>query len=422
MGLYLDASPNDLRAAVAKANVLTTLGRTQAELAIRHVIESYGWTISDYRISPGGRYDPYISGVPFYIFVNQSFMFIFIGGVLSPEIGRLVWDGYTGEATPFQGEPVAPENTYFGTMAEQIDAVIPRVWWTSRSIYFVTHSAGAGVARLLMRRNLGVIPAESRVELTAFGAPKLRGWSAEGLGAFTDFTCWINSNDPVPEIPPRPTTWERIMSGLSAIQGRRISMFAHNPGGVNLMQDGSLRPSNIPLELPSPPITAIGEWLAASAHGMASPHSIETYYARLTASLALRGPGTPVAAQDNANPRPEIPSRQRLVRIQDDLVATMFSDLSREQRGTVILPPQNTFTVQRFGRVYWVYFGGVPVMAAPFRRRARGLARVANDLLRRMQRQAFVDLSAFVPSLEEYLRAASDPEGGFSPVMNTELP
>jgi hypothetical protein len=107
-----------------------------------------------------------------------------------------------------------------------------------------------------------------------------------------------------------------------------------------------------------------------------------------------------------------------LRQIQTEAGETIFTDASRIANTPVVIPAPQAFTVERVGKIYYVYFAGIQVCAGPYRRRAHGMARAGNNFLRRIQIQQLVSPDTIVDLFREYFTIASDPAGGFQPVMS----
>jgi hypothetical protein len=163
-------------------------------------------------------------------------------------------------------------------------------------------------------------------------------------------------------------------------------------------------------------------WLANQDIGVDSGHSIQVYAARLRTMVPLQ-PALPLAVIRNPPmPRHPQPAAREIVQHAAAVAGTIVSVARQQMEGPLIIPTQNLFIAVRVGKIWRVRFGGVDVAIAPFRRRARGLALAGNNFLRRLQREAVVSPEDLAIQFTAYLAAASDPESGFRPQLNTTVP
>jgi len=88
----------------------------------------------------------------------------------------------------------------------------------------------------------------------------------------------------------------------------------------------------------------------------------------------------------------------------------------------VSIPTGQTFTAFRNEGIWMIAFGDSIVAIAPTKRRARALARLGNEFLRRLLVQAVVDPDVMETQLAAWLTSAQDPTSGIVPTLQTTIP
>jgi len=256
--------------------------------------------------------------------------------------------------------------------------------------------------------------------ITTFGSPRVGGpqlgaeirRKAEGIR-------WMNSNDPIPLVPPRLSEFPPI-AVLFGLRGMtRSEYFLHPFGGIAMFPDGSFQSSNVPPQGIVQFGAGLAQWLLASDNDEANSHSLLAYRRNIIACLAAPqrahgvNPPAPERAQQNA---------ARGVSRQAAGFVHNIEVLGQQQGGEpVILPKDHIFTWQKLGGIFIVSFGDLTVTTCNTKKRARNLANAGNNFLERVQGQAVVDPGAMVEQFTNYFAAAVD-AGQFKPPMNTQFP
>jgi hypothetical protein len=162
------------------------------------------------------------------------------------------------------------------------------------------------------------------------------------------------------------------------------------------------------------------QWLYELDIGASAGHYITTYMERLTtaAKVALAKGQLHLARTESADR-----FGRRAVAAAERQYANSVTALERRQNERpVLIPAARLFHAVWRSGTWFVEYGSQVIAACGTRRAARRLARRANELLADMQARAAVDPQAFLQSLSSYLDIATDPAGGFQPVMNTTFP
>jgi hypothetical protein len=413
MAAELVTQPNDVRGALARCNVLRVMQNNRNKAQIDAYITSLGLTIQSSRYFDGDAVTPQC-----YAFVSEGTLKVFVSGVSTAAMGQLIWNFYTGPhgAVNVFGagfSQITPQQAAASVFTNVVNGQFP---WSA--IHATGYSWGGVVMQQLLALLAGAISPQTFSGLTTIGSPKPFVQPDQGLQQWTSIYSWFNEDDAVPLIPPDITTLQRMLAGLSVGQGRRLASFQRWESGISITQTGLIIPSPTPTANPIPQATQVGNWLAQTEAGIQTPHSIPVYVARLTLAVA----NTPVPqAVINVPSQPGLShsvTATAVARQQVGFQQTVFTDATRQNSTPVVVPSSNVFFAARTGRIWYVYFGGVQIAMAPKKRRARALANLGNAWLRKLQNEAVVNAADLSSQFTSYLQAASDPLGGFEPVMN----
>lgn len=338
-----------------------------------------------------------------------------VNGVASPSTGNAVWDGYLN-AAPGQ---VGVYNAYLRNQGIALADTYLGVPSTAPNNIFIGHSAGGALAfyayqRLwLNRRNI------AKANFILYGCPKFTSVPSFDVAPVNTIRHWMNDDDPVPFIPPTLPTWQRIWAGLSIFQANRLTYFTAIAGGVVLNILGEPQLSTLPTNIgPSPP-DAIGAWLAAVEQGRTTSHSIEAYLSRFLAGSNIRSvadqPLLGTSEGGDYGPEPIARTRRQVEAAQESIIRQTERGVTEAQ---TVIPAGHEFKAYRRGRIWYVSFHGVQVATAPNKKRARGLARAGNDLLRRLLIEHQVEGNALTQQLANWIIEASSDNGGYFPTLN----
>lgn len=354
-------------------------------------------------------------------------LYLFISGVTTEAQVQAIRNAYQFIPLFIPLLPFDPVNQWFKDAAAdiwtRIRAHIPGRW----DLTIAGHSAGGAIAYYVGQKYREMFTVNPSI--ITFGSPRAGGDNAY-IGVNERNSCrWMNDDDPVPLVPTRlrrnEMNWEPQLPSV----GNRINHYQHPEGGVRISGTGVLTPAFLPTDIPDPENLALRRWAEVLRAGGQSAHSIAVYEARLWLALppaeqpplaapppVQRAPTlTPVAARE---PVLNIPVREfRQGEVQ--AVQTLFTDSSRQNAIPLHIPNQRLFKARRSGRVWYVDFGTRTVAVGPTKKKARGLANVGNELLRRLGRMGRVISSDLIDQVVEYLFLAADPASGITPTIRT---
>jgi hypothetical protein len=232
----------------------------------------------------------------------------------------------------------------------------------------------------------------------------------------------MNIDDPVPLFPFTSAQSLAVLILLNPVVNAMLSHYVQSAGGVQIKPTGATEESAIPTAATVGSFLNYPGYLLGSNDNPLAPHALGVYADRI--DLAISATPQPLAAVPGSpRPEPVETTPSRIFRQEEAKIATALSNAERAQNSVPLdIPGPQLFKAQRQGRVYVVTFGGVVVSLASSKRTARSLARQFNAAFKHLQRSAFVDIENLASQVSAYLAAASNPTGGFSPVMETVLP
>jgi Lipase (class 3) len=280
------------------------------------------------------------------------------------------------------------------------------------------HSGGGLIAQLLADKWLRAHPGTT-VRWHTFGQPRTSGESRAVLGASTPGVRWMWHADPVPLLPFRFTDAPFLTPIVGIPTMIQWSNTVHWEGGWQLVPGQVGHPEEVPTSAAVAVFTNVAAWLYEFANGLNTGHSIFEYEGYMINEASYYNTPTSSLRQLATTERPANVDRRAETQQERQVVQTIVNAEARQNAVPVAIPDPQVFEAVRFGRIWTVEFGGVQVAISPSKRGARGLAREMNLALRRLQRAPVVDPAAFGTQMQAYLAAASDPAGGFRPVMNT---
>lgn len=419
----LIAPMTDYRANVARLNILRALRDAVATTELQTIgrmieaeegpLLSVGWNLSLQdglllTIPPMGFRSCFAE-------TQSGWCITFVNGVNGPAVGQAVWDGYIN-AAPGQ---VGVYNAYLRDQGISLAETYLGVPSTAPNNIFIGHSGGGPVAFYAYQRLWQNRPAIARANFILYGSPKFTSVPSFDVAPINTIRHWMNDDDPVPFIPPTIPTWQRIWAGLSVFQANRITYFTAIAGGVVLNVLGEPQLSTYPTNIgPSPP-DAIGQWLAAVEQGRTTSHSIDAYLSRFLAGSNIRAvvdqPLLGTSSGGDYAPEPITRTRRQLEAAQESIIRSTERGVTEAQ---TVIPSGHEFKAYRVGRIWYVSFHGVQVATAPNKKRARGLARAGNDLLRRLLIEHQVEGNALTTQLANWIVEASSDNGGYFPTLN----
>jgi len=343
---------------------------------------------------------------------------LFVDGINTAAQGQAIWNYYCGSYPG--GNQLADQYLWYENAANEV-VTNTLVGINSPTLFSVTgYSAGGPVGVRTLTRWLRPFPSNLVAWITAIGCPKSEYSGQPIIGVFNDFAHWQNTDDPVPLIPPSLPNLDRFFMGISIGQGRRLASFDPWPRGIGITLTSNLVPSQTPNVSVQPPGTQIGVWLQEQTAGIENAHSISVYRSRLELAVSrLPASQTNIPGDGGIGGGGTIDMGE-VRRSHSEFTQTIFNDATRQNAQPVNIPNAYIFTTTRIGKIYYVLFNGKIVAIAPYKRRARGMARIGNDLLRRLQNEAVVNPDEMINQLRVFMNAASDPAGGFTPIMNIQ--
>lgn len=404
----------DVRGAYQRVIMLRSLKYDRVKSILDLRMADDGWTVEFSRFYAGDELTPRCYAAR----ATTGDVFIFVDGIDTDRQGQGVWNWYTGNSA-FQFSPLfqytpdgAASNVYNAVLA---GVNVPTNFWACG------YSWGGVVASRMIPSLIRLSPGFGPTNLVAIGSPKPTNEPSSGPSQWNTVSMWGNNDDAVPLIPPDITTFQRVLGGLSAGQGQRLASFGVWPGRNLIRLDGSVIPFSGPEATGVPAVQQVGTWLQQQGSNTLTPHSLDTYRARLELAVSRLPPRSSIVFGSNGRGHNPIPQVQEVLRLQGEVVQTIFTDGSRQNALPVIVPDKEAFKAVKRGKTWCVQFGDTLIAYAPHRRRARGLARVGNEFLRRLQNEAVVQADDLAARWVQYLGDAVDSGNGFQPAMNVQI-
>lgn len=287
--------------------------------------------------------------------------------------------------------------------------------------YHAGYSFGGAIAEYLSYQYARNGFPQALTEVSSYGAPRTSGPDiAVAIRTNQRIQRWMTDTDPVPLYPPRPLDYPVLLALISLEQARRLSSFVHPSGGTSLKENGMVEAADIPPRASFSPIGGLANWLFSLETDGSNSHSIGEYDRRLVLASGALAPSVQVPS--SVPERPTSTDRRQVNRAERATVEAIASQARTQNAPTVIIPAQLDIVASRVGSVWGVYFAGQQICVCGSKRAARATARTARSFLKELQHQVVVEPSTLVQQLTNFLAVASDPSGGFSPVMATTFP
>ena len=350
----------------------------------------------------------------FYAGTNGDYSLFVGGGTQNFIQGTTLLDGYTNYAGQ---DDVGDANTY---IKQCVNLVINLPGFGP---YFVAgktfalggHSLGGAIALVMGLAMFNL--AGNHVKVTTFGSPRSGGPRFVQRADAMDIARWMNAEDPVPLVPPTVGQAPLLATVTSIAQLRIYANQRHTDGGLVLDSEGNLSAAEIPPAAAIAPTTNLAAWLQSLATASTSAHNVPFYRVRLALYAAmvtnprqLAPEGGPPEIEPLAN-RAEIAAEVRVAK------SSIIGMGVTQAVGPVVIPRTQLFSTGKFGRTWYVTFGGVAIAVGPRRKKAGLMAQAGNLFLRRLQREAYVDPVVFIGQFQAYLEAAADPTSGIKPTL-----
>ena len=260
------------------------------------------------------------------------------------------------------------------------------------------------------------------ISIITFGSPRVGGVNYARRLAEYPAVRWMTCKDPVPHLPLRVSDRIGVVSVYTPEGLQNIGDFCHFHGGVSLTETGKMVKADTSTE---PVLVQVGNlmtWMTNGDKTTNNPHSMASYALALEAlegTLRTRWvPELPMSATEATERR----RKKEYSVLERSVAQSMFYRGDLQNPAQVVAPRERQFRAFRQGRLWLVSFGDEVIAFAPSKKRAQGLARVGNNLLERLQRQAAVDQEGLSQQFTRYLADAVEPGSGWDPPINDEWP
>lgn len=284
----------------------------------------------------------------------------------------------------------------------------------------VGYSLGGAIATVMMER-LSVIQSVLKRKLITFGSPRALCTNPGTALATAQIGRWMADADPIPLIPPRVYEAPTIVAQQNPLTIIRWGNYAHTLGGMVVQADGSTFASHVPTSVAIDASLNLGLWYFSLDGGLNGPHSLNNYFASLSAAAAQVATPAQQNLEGETREQGQNEKQKTVSRRQREVETAINLAGNAQNANTVYVPPDRIFDTLRLGRIWYVTFGGEIVITAPIEKRARHIARAGNDFLRSLPKQALVDPVGLLQMMEQFLVASAAPESGFSPQIRTSL-
>lgn len=402
------------RCAWRAAGLLNCVASRGHELWWREYIQDDGWTIDAMRSSWNDNYE-FKAGA----FRSGDLTIVWCNGITTQAQGERLWADYQNlENVLYAGR------SFLGFTHELADELLRRYIypvWNGGRIHFIGHSFGGTAWKRIYRTLWSRTGNQPAFEATTFGMPKFEQPDPNDQSGRTIHNRYFNTDDPVPFIPYDPGVLSATMFWSGNQGRRRLTSFAHSESGYDITVNGDIAPADNPIVAHANVPASVAAWLANAGSTVATSHSISNYEFRLRVPVASP-PAPAVRPATHQLQSPVVATQQQIDRLVEPFVNTIATDSTRRNAEPVRIPDLELFSCRRSGRIWIVRLGKVEVARTMNKRRGRGLARIGNDFLRRIQRQEVVSTDDFVGQLIAYFAEASDIEGPFRPVINQGVP
>lgn len=356
----------------------------------------------------------------YYIAASDAVSFLMVNGTETTAQALGYWNGLLGTSAFRIAQPI---NFYTQNAANAILADMDNLAWSAIGVPFNScgYSLGGAIANhvsaIWSQRSYRNVPLN-----TTFGAPRtLNTRDAEFCGQSPSVR-WMCDDDVVPLIPPSfaesPST--ALLYGVG--YQSRLANFVHPRGGLQITATGTTSAREVPDNAVWSTSGTLQAFLLQQDTIFGTPHSIQEYLRR----LALIVPPANSPPHRLPTPAPEEQPDNVPKREQERAATSARQALIRQGEGQnsipVTLPQANEFTTAKVEGVWIVSFQNSVIAVGPTKRRARALARLGNQFLRRLVTQAVVQPQALQLEFSDWLTEASDPASGVKPTMQINFP
>ena len=277
-------------------------------------------------------------------------------------------------------------------------------------------SLGGALAELIVGQ-LYTPASNDFLHYCTFGSPRPCGPALATVMGTARGVRWMNDQDPVPLIPPRLQEAPLLAITYSPREMLRVQQFVQPSGGVQIDAAGGVSEQVLPTAASVNASFALSGWMIGLDTGGQNQHAVILYQRRLAAlaaALARSGNFAPRTA-----PRESTGANGRTAHNEEARIAGERLRAAGENQNAVEprTPTDRLLHAIRIGSVWVVTLDDNVVAIGPEKKRARGLARIGNDFLRRLQRQAVVEVSELTTQLKNYLADATQGGNGWIPTI-----
>lgn len=354
----------------------------------------------------------------FYYGGNNGRRLFFIDGVRNNGQAAALVNGYGESATSggFQGT-----NPYIVAQAQRVLSVMnnPAIQLPEH-VDFIGYSAGGAVATMC-KYILVFTQSLVKSKVVTFGAPRSINSSQSPRLANSPITRWMTPGDPIPLVPPRIADVPALAFFNGFLTNVRWGNYVHTAGGIVVDVNGNTGPSVLPPLAQINATTALVGWLLGEEDTPNNQHALTTYNAYLNRAEQVNVTPPSQHPDDGPRERPQETDRRRMTQQEQQTLTQIANASVQQNEGPLVVPPAVLFRAVRFGRTWAVVFGGEVVAVAPIRRRAQSIARSGNAFLRKLPRQAVVDVNQLSEQFNLFLADATNPAAGFVPQINTQI-
>lgn len=281
------------------------------------------------------------------------------------------------------------------------------------------HSYGGSLAEavaFLLKGRAGI----SSLGVLTFGSPRPGDASFAASLRGIPLLRWMTDSDPVPRFPPSPS--EAPGAYISGIALNQLSWpsYVQPGGGVVLPFVGQPYAAYLPpLGVPIAELQLLS-W-ASGVNGFGDPRHNLTAYSRAISSVQRGSAGAdPVALESvlkSVSGSGPIPA-EALGR--PDPVGALSGPTSGGEVVSVIIPVGSRPGVVKMGSgTYEVVWGSTVVARGMSKSNAKAFAKWLYKALRVLQTEAAVSIPGFTQAAQVYLSQATNPLGGFYPILGT---
>jgi len=319
-----------------------------------------------------------------------------------------------------------PTNTmgrqdYLRDAVQQLNARLAQGHFgTPEYVTLVGYSLGGSVA---VRWAFDLHQARSpwKLKVFTYGAPRSLNSDHIRVLDRTPIIRYMNSDDPVPLIPPRPNDVPALAILNPLLTNLRWCTFYHVQGGAALFPNGNIADVALPPDAFLNPTTSLASWLAGFTQTQNGPHTLHSYISRLTIRVEKEARPEQVAVEAAPQENPEQIRRGEETRRQQQVIQNLHRQGAAQNAPNLVIPPNRRIRVKRIGGMWQVIWNDKVISISARKKAALKTAREGNEFLRQIQRQAIVHDGNLIAEFTAHIQQAVLPDGGFGPVMQNDV-